>query len=115
MTKPIRKFKIDGWQDNYYANLLDWSYNNFIGVANNQNIFFYNMALDNIENQVEKSQFTRKYHVSCHLEYINAIHFSQVNTKIMVGYNYGSLVLFDYFKDRKLHVIKPHSERISCI
>jgi hypothetical protein len=45
-TKPIRKFKVPGWTDNYYASLLDWSHNNFICAANANSLYFYNMAMD---------------------------------------------------------------------
>lgn len=51
-THPIRKFKINGWSDNFYSHLLDWSYNNFICVANNQSLLFYNMMTDSTEDDM---------------------------------------------------------------
>lgn len=91
---PIRRFKVSGWIDNYYSNLLDWSYNNFICAANNQNLYFYNMAMDD---QLENALY-RQYTVrNCH-EKINSIHFSPTHTKIALGYNEGSFVFYDYFK-----------------
>lgn len=44
-TQPVRRFKVPGWSDNYYSNLLDWSYTNFICAANHNELYFYNMAM----------------------------------------------------------------------
>ena len=43
---PFRKFKVLGWRDNYYTNLLDWSYNNFICAGYLNDLCLYNMAID---------------------------------------------------------------------
>lgn len=45
-TVPLRKFKVLGWKDNYYTNLLDWSYNNFICAGYLNDLCLYNMAID---------------------------------------------------------------------
>ena len=64
-TKPMRRFVIHGWMDNYYSNLLDWSYNNFICAGVNQTLYIYNMALDDVGNEYEKNRYTRSYFVDC--------------------------------------------------
>lgn len=45
-TTPFRKFKVLGWKDNYYTNLLDWSHNNFICAGYLNDLCLYNMTID---------------------------------------------------------------------
>lgn len=43
---PVRKFRVLGWKDNYYTNLLDWSHNNFVCAGYLNDLCLYNMAID---------------------------------------------------------------------
>ena len=40
-----KTLNVPGWRDNYYSNLMDWSYNNFLCIGYTNEAFLYNMSI----------------------------------------------------------------------
>lgn len=108
----MRAYRVNGWKDNYYTNLLDWSHGNFIGVALRNDLCLYNMS---VGDEFETGLY-RRYHFQRIEETINAIKFAPANTQITVGSVSGQLTTYDYFREKTAFNRKNHHhQRITAI
>lgn len=111
-SEPSRIFRICGWKDDYYTNLLDWSYNNFICAGNQHHLYFYNMTIDD----EKESNQVRSYLLPDREENLNSIKFFTSSTKIGIGYFRGSLKCFDYLNEKMVIEKKGyHKGRIGTL
>lgn len=101
--------RVGGWENNYYSSLLDWSYNNYIGVGFKQSVVIMNPNLMVEEVCSPKLQFKIANKT------VNSLAFDTQSTKVGVGATDGSIWFLDYAKGGIVRNYSYHHERISCI
>lgn len=108
-NSPYMQTRIAGWDNNFYTNLLDWSYNNYIGVGFKQTVVIMNPSLMLEETGIPK------LHLKIMNKTVNSVAFDNKSTKIAVGASDGSIWFLDYAKGGIIRNYSYHSERIGWI
>ena len=109
--KPFRKYTVLGWKDNYYTNLLDWSFDNFICAGFGTDLFMYNMAIDD---DLESSLY-RKFPIPMNGEFLTSLKCNPINPQVSLGYSNGSMKIYDYVKEKSVYNGFHHLLRIAAI
>jgi WD40 repeat protein len=81
-------------------------------VALHKELYFYNMAIDD---EFESSLY-RRFHFHTNEEIQNAIKFSPRNNRIALGYISGSIICYDYYKEKNIsHKKQFHNGRVTAL
>eukprot|EP01017_Pseudomicrothorax_dubius_P017495 TRINITY_DN19701_c0_g1_i1.p1 TRINITY_DN19701_c0_g1~~TRINITY_DN19701_c0_g1_i1.p1 ORF type:complete len:466 (+),score=39.87 TRINITY_DN19701_c0_g1_i1:122-1519(+) len=114
MNRPVRRiaklpYKVldaPGLIDDFYLNLLDWSNQNNIAVALDQNVYVWNAA-----NNKAKTIFAAEDDAA-----VTSLRWSQRNSLLAIGLSDGSLSLWDAGKDQMVSVFNNlHFDRVGAI
>jgi cell division cycle 20-like protein 1 (cofactor of APC complex) len=89
-------------QDDYYLNLLDWSSQNYIGVALDTEVFTWSAS----NNKVNKLCSVEGNDMVC------SVHWSQRNHHLGVGNMRGEVRIYDVETSRVIIEMKGHQDRI---
>ena len=110
-VEPFRKFRVSGWKDNFYSNLLDWSFNNYICAGYHNDLFLYNMTLD----YEFKKEIFHTFPVNLNGEDLTAIKNSPTHNRISLGSLKGSFKVYDYEREEIIYSNYDHDGRIATI
>lgn len=94
------------WTDNFYTNLLDWSYLNVIGMA-----FQKTLEIFNPTRELGMKNSIRAYFNSS----VQSISFSKDCAQISTGLNSGQLYIYDFVRNKKIREISLSRKRLSTI
>ena len=110
IIKPYRTMRVDGWNNEFYASLLDWSYNNYIGIGNRNSV-------DILNPYNEGSHLQRS--VNCigsnFASEVSSLAFSPNSTKYIAGLSSGSIHIVDYVSKKEVLQIEVNNQRIGAL
>jgi cell division cycle protein 20 (cofactor of APC complex) len=104
-TEPERKLDAPGIVNDYYLNLLDWSFHNVLAIGLDKSTYLWNTEDGKVTPLLE----TEGTNV------ITSVKFSNDGDIVAVGVNDGSIHLMDAATCKRLRVMKGHRTRVGTL
>uniref|UniRef100_A0A7S1JCM1 CDC20/Fizzy WD40 domain-containing protein n=1 Tax=Eutreptiella gymnastica TaxID=73025 RepID=A0A7S1JCM1_9EUGL len=91
--------------DDYYLNLLDWTYTDLIAVALNTKVYLWNATSGDVQQlQMENDEVP-----------ITSVNWAGDGTTLAVGTDDCTVQLWDCARQKRVRTLRGHSARVSCL
>lgn len=104
-SQPEKILDAPDLQNDWYLSLVDWSRSNILAVALNADVYLWNAITGDI-----KLLFALESP-----EYISSLSWIQEGSHIAVGNSLNDIEIWDAESERKLRVMRGHSQRVNCL
>lgn len=104
-SDPFKILDIPGVEDDYYTNLLSWSYQDFIGICLDNTVYLFDYRTNDI------TTFYEAYKV----EKVTSLTFDPYGERLAMGNILGQVSIWDVERKKELLCIDKHIDRVSCL
>ena len=104
-NNPFKILDVPGIEDNYYTNLLCWSYQNQIAISLENTIYFFDYKNSDINEFYEADK----------LEKVTSLAFDNYGERLAMGNILGQVSIWDVERKKEIMCIDKHLDRVSCL
>jgi cell division cycle 20-like protein 1 (cofactor of APC complex) len=104
-SDPFKILDIPGVEDDYYTNLLSWSYQDQIGICLDNTVYLFDYRTNDI------TTFYEAYKV----EKVTSLTFDPYGERLAMGNILGQVSIWDVERKKELLCIDKHIDRVSCL
>ena len=99
-TSPYKTLEAPGLEEDFYLNLLDWSYNNQICISLSGNVYLWHFE-------------TKQINLLCEFDHCSSLKCNRLGDKICIGGGDGQIEIWSLEEDRKkIFDLYPHNGRV---
>lgn len=104
-SDPFKVLDVPGVEDDYYTNLLSWSYQDKIAICLDNTVYLFDYQTADIDTFYEAYK----------LEKVTSVAFDTYGERIAMGNILGQVSIWDVERKKELLCIDRHIDRVSCL
>ena len=104
-SAPFKVLDVPGIEDDYYTNLLSWSYYDQIAVSLENTVYLFDYRTADAE----------PFYEAYKLEKVISLTFDYFGEKLAMGNVLGQVSIWDVEKKKEITCIDKHIDRVSCL
>lgn len=104
-SDPFKILDVPGIEDDYYTNLLSWSFQNKIAICLDNTVYLFDYKTSDITSFYEAFK----------LEKVTSLAFDIYGERLAIGNVLGQVAIWDVERKKELMSIDRHSDRVSCL
>ena len=104
-SDPFKILDIPGVEDDYYTNLLSWSYQDHISLCLDNTVYLFDYRTNNITTFYEAFK----------VEKVTSLTFDTYGERLAMGNILGQISIWDVERKKELMSIDKHFDRVSCL
>jgi WD40 repeat protein len=104
-SDPFKILDVPGIEDDYYTNLLSWSFQNQIAISLDNTVYLFDYKTSDAESFYEAYK----------LEKVTSLAFDIYGERLAMGNLLGQVSIWDVERKKEIMSIDKHYDRVSCL